>query len=218
MNEVQKPPSAQGHFPPSLHLQHSGQSSPRCCLSLRYLHMQQTWKEETGASSPEAGYFWCRGISIPLSVGDNNEIQFAGQHVLRPERCSRLDTETKMFTMSGIMLCGVRNMSPACKGYGRPKAAGGPSKAQLNPQLIPSCLPASICCRWEQEPQTKMQGPRVNQDNLPPDKQLGKAFWKTKPQGGWSTSHLRSDSTFHQSAPGQHRQCWEIQKSLCTPK
>lgn len=51
-----------------------------------------------------AGFFWCRGMPISLSVGDDNEIQFAGQHVLRPEQYSHLDTEMKMFIMSVIML------------------------------------------------------------------------------------------------------------------
>lgn len=139
-------------------------------------------------------------MPIPLSAGDDNEIRFAGQHVLRPEQFSHLDT--KMFMV--LMLCGVHKCPQHVRVRGGQKLQGVQAKHNSTPSSSPAAFQRQFAV--DGKPQTKTQGPRVNQDNFPPDKQLGKAFWKTKPQGCRSTSHLHSNSTFHQSAPGQHRQ------------
>lgn len=164
-----------------MHLHHFGQSLPRCCLSPPSPPHPKIWKEETGASSPEAGYFWCRGMPIPLSAGDDNEIRFAGQHVLRPEQFSHLDT--KMFMV--IMLCGVHKCPQHVRVRGGQKQKKRVMGVQAKHNSAPSSSPAAFQHQFavDGKPQTKTQGPRVNQDNFPPDKQLGKAFWKTKPQG-----------------------------------
>lgn len=67
---------------------------------------------------------------------------------------------------------GGRDVSPAHRNV------SGVKKLPTVPQLIPA--PNHFPLTEEHEPQARMQWPRVNPENLAPNKQLGKAFGETK--------------------------------------